>query len=83
MEAQDVEQNHWKIKNMHERKVHAKSISKILLVNDHKRKWLSDEHRKVEVAESITPSLQKQFDIQESRWNFARLGVRAGYRRSV
>lgn len=35
----------------------------MLLVNEHERKCLSDEHRKVEVAESITPSLQKQFDI--------------------
>lgn len=67
IEVQDVEQNHGKPKNIHERKVHVKSISKMLLVNEHKRKCLSDERRKVEVAESITPSLQKQFDIQESR----------------
>lgn len=33
MEAQDVQQKHWKIKNIHERKVHVKSISKMLLVN--------------------------------------------------
>jgi len=67
MEAQDVEQKHRKIKNIDGRKVHVKSISKMLLVNEHKRKCLSDEQQKAEVAESITPSLGKQFDIQEFR----------------
>lgn len=59
------------------------SISKMLLVNEHKRKCLSDEQRKVEVVESITLSLGKQFDIQEFRWNFVPLGVSCGHRESV
>jgi len=75
MEAQDVEQKHRKIKNIDGRKVHVKSISKMLLVNEHKRKCLSDEQQKAEVAESITPSLGKQFDIQEFRWNFVPIRV--------
>lgn len=47
--------------------MHVKSLSKMLLVNEYERKCLSDEQRKVEVAESITPSLGKQLDIQEFR----------------
>lgn len=85
MEAQDVEQTHWKIKkkNIYGRKVHVKSLSKMLLVNEYERKCLSDEQRKGEVAESITPSLGKQLDIQEFRWNIVPLGVSFGRRKSV
>lgn len=83
MEAQDVEQTHWKIKNVHGRKVHLKVLSKMLLVNEHERNCLSDEQRKVEVADSITPSLGKQHDIQEFRWNIVPLGVSFGCKKSV
>lgn len=44
-----------------------KCISKMLKVNVCKRKCLADEQGEVEAAESISPSLGKQFGIQEFR----------------